>query len=55
MVACYEHSGIGEGAKRTTRKKPAFFINYALLLTNWMPRTLYHVAVLSYLEQWNVE
>ena len=40
MVACYRHSGIREGTKRTKRKKPAFF--NALLLTISMPRTGCH-------------
>ena len=49
--ACARHSSIGEGAKRTKLKNPAFLMLYFSLseYLEWV--IISYIAVLSYLEQ----
>ena len=51
MVACARHSGIGEGAKRTKLKKPAFLLLYFSLFERLEQVIISYIAVLSFLEQ----
>ena len=51
VYACARHSGIGEGAKRTKLKKPAFFNDLLLTICQYVELVIIsYIAVLFYLD-----